>query len=530
MPFAGLALILTALVAAQQPARIPTTPSIEGASSGAHIWFAAPDLQKPEEIRLYHHAVSMDGPYYRTPAPLTSMPVAIAAHGDSAWLVFDPRPNDPSAGRDVYTLRAERNLASGIFFYIPDSGPKLLEALPGGGVLAGFTAGPQGPVALLVPPVWAEAGVENDPPSARVANLAAPRLLALRSGDWVDLPPPTFEPGVRAIGLVAIGSDGELLIVAHRRTGQRQVILCEQNADESWTIIPTDIESGRIEHLSAQGMRIVLASPAPTAGVDAPAILDIGFLREGSLLPLASLTVGRDGALVVGTERDIRIFRATRAAELFLQTADPLTGRISEPVAMTGQPLSTASRVYFPLLVTVFTIALLLAILVRPASSRADKAAVAPAVDPAPLATRGMGLLLDLAPAAFLAMKLTGSELSDLFNFPLWAATLEESMPVIIAAALTGLHCAVGEAIWGTSIGKGLVGLRVVALDGSKPRLWQALVRNLFKIICTVMPPLAVLALLNPYRQRLGDAVARTIVTTVPEESPSSPPPDDSAE
>ena len=79
----------------------------------------------------------------------------------------------------------------------------------------------------------------------------------------------------------------------------------------------------------------------------------------------------------------------------------------------------------------------------------------------------------------------------------------------------------------GTSLGKRLFGLHAVTTDGRPPRPWQVIVRNLFKVVTLIVPPLAIFVLFNPTRQRLGDVAARTIVvkTVAPKSDDSHAPP-----
>ena len=66
----------------------------------------------------------------------------------------------------------------------------------------------------------------------------------------------------------------------------------------------------------------------------------------------------------------------------------------------------------------------------------------------------------------------------------------------------------------GATIGKRILGLQVVNLDGSKIDMRQALIRNLLRIVDGLFTYLvgAILVWTSPTRQRLGDRVAGTIV------------------
>ncbi len=70
------------------------------------------------------------------------------------------------------------------------------------------------------------------------------------------------------------------------------------------------------------------------------------------------------------------------------------------------------------------------------------------------------------------------------------------------------------EAIFGRTVGKRLVGLRVVDEDGDRIGWGQSLVRNLLRIVDALFIYLvaAVSVWSSPTRQRLGDRAARTFV------------------
>ncbi len=88
-----------------------------------------------------------------------------------------------------------------------------------------------------------------------------------------------------------------------------------------------------------------------------------------------------------------------------------------------------------------------------------------------------------------------------------------ESTAIWIALLIYVLHTMISEWLWGWTIGKRLMGLRVVMLDGSPPTFWPVFIRNVLRVVDFVMAFLpALLALLPPLRQRLGDLIANTVV------------------
>jgi uncharacterized RDD family membrane protein YckC len=73
------------------------------------------------------------------------------------------------------------------------------------------------------------------------------------------------------------------------------------------------------------------------------------------------------------------------------------------------------------------------------------------------------------------------------------------------------------EAMWGATLGKMVLGIRIVKLDGSPIGWGESIIRNLLRIIDDIpffIPYLlgAILIWTSPTRQRLGDRVAKTVV------------------
>jgi uncharacterized RDD family membrane protein YckC len=79
------------------------------------------------------------------------------------------------------------------------------------------------------------------------------------------------------------------------------------------------------------------------------------------------------------------------------------------------------------------------------------------------------------------------------------------------------VYCIIMEAVQGATVGKMVLGIRVVKLDGSDISWGQAILRNLLRIVDQLpaaIPYLlgAVLILNSSRRQRLGDRLAGTVV------------------
>jgi uncharacterized RDD family membrane protein YckC len=97
--------------------------------------------------------------------------------------------------------------------------------------------------------------------------------------------------------------------------------------------------------------------------------------------------------------------------------------------------------------------------------------------------------------------------------------TFEDSLPYILMALITMLHSIPSELLSYRTLGKAILGGKVVSTDGGRPSALRMLIRNAVKILIVLVPPLGLIALVNPNRQGLNDLAGRTVVVTLPEQS-----------
>lgn len=125
--------------------------------------------------------------------------------------------------------------------------------------------------------------------------------------------------------------------------------------------------------------------------------------------------------------------------------------------------------------------------------------------------------LIDITPGLLvgtLAYGLSGEELYARWPGRGQQITFGMMVPGLAAIGVIVGHTALLEIFTrGRSLGKLVTGLRVANLDGTPPRAWQSLVRCLLKSFDLIAYLLLILPLISPHRQRLGDMVARTVVT-----------------
>jgi uncharacterized RDD family membrane protein YckC len=156
---------------------------------------------------------------------------------------------------------------------------------------------------------------------------------------------------------------------------------------------------------------------------------------------------------------------------------------------------------------------------------------LAVAIEPAPPVLRLSAWLLDIALVMPLAL-VAAAEVLDVELVPLFEALLARQVPLrgesvlLVVELLTLVYFVTAEALFGRTLGKRALGLRVVRVDGERAGLLAIIVRNLFRLLVDQYGG-ALLVLLTKNRQRVGDWAGRTLVVRRGAETPregSDPP------
>jgi uncharacterized RDD family membrane protein YckC len=131
-------------------------------------------------------------------------------------------------------------------------------------------------------------------------------------------------------------------------------------------------------------------------------------------------------------------------------------------------------------------------------------------------ARRALAAVTDLLPCLYLA-SLAFDDVgirTMLSHWPMWssAATWASMAPAGLAILIFVAYTTFAEMFTARTIGKAIFGLRVTGLRGEPPNIWQVMLRNAMKGLELIAPLLLILPLIGPFRQRLGDLVARTVI------------------
>ncbi len=147
-----------------------------------------------------------------------------------------------------------------------------------------------------------------------------------------------------------------------------------------------------------------------------------------------------------------------------------------------------------------------------PSPAPVEPAAARP-VALAQLGQRGIAWFIDLVVITLIAM-IPASYFIPAGDEPSVEEITENGGVLAVMLAVYILYPWIMEARWGATVGKLIVGLRVVKLDGTPVGVVGALVRSLLRLVDGMFAGVvgALIIQLSPTRQRLGDRAARTLV------------------
>lgn len=520
------------------PAKPPEKNMQPAAGAAEHVWVLLPAAGAEGGVELLHHAVSMVGsggsgdggvfgggesepgsesalpgagvPGARVAISLPESPTHLAAFGARLWLAFPPTAmaKGNERIRPVYTVRAVENPATGLYFNDPSRRLELLAALPGDGRLVDLAATSRGPIALIAPASWRAAGVEAGEESiAAEDGLKQPRLLELRAAGWMDLAYPAELDALEPIALGVGAGDAPVIFATDRRPRQREVYLFRRGPDETWSRMTLNLPAALIGTARVQDQLYLLLFDAESAR------LTVCLVREGDAWPVAEVTVRERTWAAAALGSGIALVERAVGAEAkpTLRVIDPIQGTATAATAFQPQAVEGATRLYLPFALGLIMTVILLIFVLRPVPAEPE-AQVAPHVLPLDLPLRAAALAIDALPGVVVAMIVIPIPPEELWHLIWWAVTLVHTEAVATCAAVTVVHGAIGEMIWGKSLGKKIVGGRVVTLDGARPGAGAVVMRNCLKFITMVIPALGVFVLVNNTRQGMGELWTKTIV------------------
>ncbi len=564
----GLGLLAMLLWGATAAAAMSST------GEGPDLWIAM-DIEQTEGLRLYHRHRGDEPGVVRHAADLSGrlVPGAMAARGRSLWVLRrDGTIQQITAvrseidGQWTYRVSPGRRLPAGVTpraLTIGPNGPWLMVRVESAKTLAELESQAENKSPPLDPRASRRNRAMGLPPNFRLAPAPAPpdnatpvddlaeveteamkpeavkaeRLIHLERGRWVarDLPR-DWSPASEASLVWARSKDAVPWLMVWPVEGQSARLWRWQ--DEAWNGETIDglPPSGRYAAAVVDRQVVVGAASSDRSSVT------LYLVRAGAASELATVDLASprpDGWRLAGSSQTVAVLSETTGRSVSATAVDVAAGEAGDSadaatlgVVMTevdlrgnveseqvtlrvaAEPpmLSKPDRVVMTAVLVVATVLMLVFWRRDPKRNRL----ILPAdYQLAGMTRRAMAGLIDLAPGMILVLLVFGVEpMSMRSQWPAQphAGSWEAMFPGLTLIAVTVLHTMIGEMLNGQSLGKRFTGLHVRSLTGRKASASQVALRCLLKAFDLVAPLLLLLPVIGPFRQRLGDLVARTVV------------------
>lgn len=512
-----MTLAIALLIALQSVRAQDSTPTTKPASadtsflatsSGEHLWLLTRDPKASADYPylLRYHNTAMVGPNFTVMRRLTRKPDYLVASGNHVYFIW--QRSDSAKGYEVASIQALYNDNLEVYYSMPRDRLETKQSLPAGTIhaVADHLSGPV--VYMTRDEVAADDADENSQSAAGAA------LIQLRSAGWHDLPFPTgFDPDQKTMLASDMESGRRLLVLQSAPKGPNSSVVFIAIDTDAWSRSEVNLDLSTVRSIRRATGRAVIVQRTPTGSE-----YRLGFLRPDSILWFANLTSSDTNWRVVGLRNGVQLLRYSSDGKVTLAPIDPIEGKLGEAQELRPSP-TKAGKVWLIAFVLAGALGVtLLVLLIRP-----PKEAVAPTgTEPLPVAQRMAALAIDLFPGAIIILLVTRCTIAELFQAPLITPKLVMSWEYLMLIGIMLLHTTITESLRGTTLGKAMLGAKIVAYDGSRPKLRQALLRSLGKLLSLLVLPVAVITLFSRLSQGLDDLLARTIVVHEPEEVPGT--------
>ena len=403
--------------------------------------------------------------------------------------------------------------------------------------LMGLVAGRSGPVVLLQRTARADAPKVNltQPADAPTSAPSLPSPLALyrlQRHQWTELPAPDdLTPDSPALLLMADAPHDSPGIMISHEAGGTTALLTWDNAKQEWTRRDYDwqlMPHAQAVNVAQQTVVVQAERPLAEAG-DAADQLGLWLLRDEAL-SLGGIDVPSDTIVswrAAAFDDGVAVVFVDRQGQLSWSRTDLEAGP-GPTVPLQVQRPSWLSLDGGSVVQMVVVIAATLLVLgswrrqVQPIPYEPPEG-----LAPCDLPRRIVAGLIDLIGPWIVSMLVFSIGRPEaVFNqhWPLAGIVWSAMGPGGVVIVLYILHTGISELATGRSLGKRVVGCRVVDQAGGKAKPVQILIRSVTKCLDLVIPWLLLVALFNPRRQRIGDLSARTfvVVDAPPAESDST--------
>ncbi|MDG2200230.1 MAG: RDD family protein [Phycisphaerales bacterium] len=478
------------MVLASMPvqAEVSTSNILPAAGAGEHIWFLLPSENPIGQWDLCHVGRRPGSVSYRAVRRLAQRPVAMAAWGNTLWLVMASNHAREDTW-DVYQLRAKYQAALDMDLMEPQDGLGPLPPLAGLDVIDAMAGTSIGPVVI---------GTSNGERAG----------MQLTSGQWGEVELPAGLPAAdasRAHVTGCCGPGGLALVIDDAGS----IMSWTRGVDGTWLEAAPPITGRALDLVSVDGHPLLALSSTEGA-------IELAYI-QGQFTSLAEFSEPEGEWAVVGLTGNALVLVA-RGGEVLADQVDALTG-ILEPIELV-QPKGLIASSIWSIAVAVGLASMVIMIIVLARGGDLATGTLPQGCAPMQPMVRLAALCIDLVPGLLVFFLATEGTLRELVRVPMMSMNADDIVPYAWLVLVTVCWCGIWELASGTSMGKGICGGRVRSTTGNELKARQVLVRNFVKALILLVPPLAILTLLHPNQQGLGDLMARTVVVR-----PLAPPP-----
>ena len=499
---------LIMVMVAASPLQDRFVQGTRAASSGTHLWWISKNpYETTARFELLHHAAADDERQFQVASTFAEKPIALAADSERVWLVFEALNHK----MEVVSGATQFNPASELWFITQGGALQLRPSIAGESLesLAAFDG-----------EAWA---IIQGQPDARV----------LRGGQWisVQLPAAINDCQVRMLvvaggALNALGQSSDHSIKRFKRESQAE------SKAESQVWIESPMKAREFLYAVDHAARFACV----TGSYDEQAL---NWVEAGELAPITAIAfntsspnagsgqvTGMGSGFAWITETG-HATQNTMVRQSWISVVSDGAAEFSEPIELRAQ-ISKASRWYhLPILGVLSLGAIIAAFLVRALNSPLNPLEKARSkegdIDSQVLAQtpgkpfqkwrRLLATFIDLLPCAIASLVIFKGEYAiQILIPPLWSADIEISLPYIAMVVATVAFSMLEEIIFARSLGKRLMGGRVVSIHGEPAAWWQHIARNLLKGLVLLSPVLAIPSLLSPMGAGIPEIISRTRV------------------
>ncbi len=490
-------------------------------ANGENGWHISPGKEPGPRFDLRHLAPAVDGLGFARLQGISQPPERMIAWRDQIFLVFPPPRSGEAKERQVLSLRVVHNEPLNVYYAMPRGRFRLEPSLPAAGEIVAAAATTHGPVVLIVD--HAQRASQAAPPDAEAGRGPMPALLQLRSDGWRTISlPPTVRPN-RTSHLAASGANAQtLVLLTESATSADRADVWRRSSDGKWTSNSVDFDPNRLQRITQLGDQAVVAMSTEGDRIE------IAYLRRTGTMRIATVDRPEQPWTILGcNNRLMLVAEAGEDEPLQAAEIDVITGEIGDWLDVGPHETGQFKVWLTSLLIAAGMSAVLLFALLRPI--RPAPVTRERNIRLSPLSLRAAALVIDLIPAAIPTLIITRCSLSDLAAVPLLLSDFFEAGPFFVMTGFMLAHATVGEMMTGRTIGKYIMGIRIVGQMVDEVRVYEVVLRNLGKGVSLAVPPLLLIVAMNPNLQGLGDIMGRTLVVRPRRAGPLNglEPPDD---